>query len=355
MSNKKITTIGDIALEAGVSIGTVDRVLHNRKDVSESTRKLVLKIIDESNYRPNIYASMLSQKTTCCIVAIIPYFQKGEYWELVHNGILAAIEDMMNPNIELKTFYYNLFDVDSFSAACKNATDARPKGLFIGPIFKTEATKLIAKMNKEGIPVVYIDSKLPELDYLAYFGMPLRESGYLAADLLVGKKERIRRVVNFNIDRGDAPPNDSMLQRHEGFVRYLKEFQPQCELIDCKISPFDFLHNIQLFDDFFRENPDVNHILTLSSRIHIISDWMVIRGCKGKKTLGYDMLRSNIKALSNGVIDYLICERTDHQAYMAMKTLIEHLILRKTPSKKDNFSSIDILTPYNADYYLPEP
>lgn len=38
---------------------------------------------------------------------------------------------------------------------------------------------------------------------------------------------------------------------------------------------------------------------------------------------------------------------------MAMKTLVEYLILRKSPGKKDNFSSIDILTPYNADYYLP--
>jgi hypothetical protein len=44
--------IKDIALKAGVSAGTIDRVLHNRGRVSEKVQKKVLKIIDEMNYEP---------------------------------------------------------------------------------------------------------------------------------------------------------------------------------------------------------------------------------------------------------------------------------------------------------------
>ena len=40
-------TLAEIAEHAHVSIGTVDRVLHNRKGVSEKTKQLIQSIIDE--------------------------------------------------------------------------------------------------------------------------------------------------------------------------------------------------------------------------------------------------------------------------------------------------------------------
>ena len=41
---------------AGVSAGTVDRVLHNRGDVSRTSREKVQKVLDEIDYH-NIYSS----------------------------------------------------------------------------------------------------------------------------------------------------------------------------------------------------------------------------------------------------------------------------------------------------------
>ena len=41
---------------AGVSAGTVDRVLHNRGDVSEKSKEKVQKVLDEINYQPNVFA-----------------------------------------------------------------------------------------------------------------------------------------------------------------------------------------------------------------------------------------------------------------------------------------------------------
>ncbi|MBN1992410.1 MAG: LacI family DNA-binding transcriptional regulator [Anaerolineae bacterium] len=49
--NKKLT-IADIARAAGVSLATVSRILNNKPDVSEKTRKHVLKIIEEQGYTP---------------------------------------------------------------------------------------------------------------------------------------------------------------------------------------------------------------------------------------------------------------------------------------------------------------
>ena len=53
------TRIKDIAELSGVSVGTVDRVLHNRPNVSKAAREKVEKALKEMDYKPNMYASAL--------------------------------------------------------------------------------------------------------------------------------------------------------------------------------------------------------------------------------------------------------------------------------------------------------
>ena len=354
IESDKTATMEQVARAAGVSIGTVDRVLHHREGVSEKTRKKVFDVINEIGYKPNIYASILSRRKDFTIVAIIPYFQTGEYWELVYNGITRAVKQSQGLNIDLKIFYYHQFELESFRGACRNTIDVQPDALFIAPIYKEETIRLVHHLTSLSIPVAYIDTKPGNTDYLAYFGMPLFESGYLAADLLVGSDPGVKEVVSFNIDRGEAPPNDSTLNRHRGFLAYLNDNNPGCTLTDCSMSPFDFLYNMRLFDAFFEEHPDVRHIITFNSRAHLISDWMEIRGIRDKKLLGFDMLQANMRALKNGTISVLVAERTDKEAFKAVKSLIDFLVLRQRPPRRDNYSSIDILTRYNVDFYLVE-
>ena len=52
--------IKDIAKMAGVSEGTVDRVLHNRGEVSEKSKEAVLKVLEEIQYSPNLLARSLA-------------------------------------------------------------------------------------------------------------------------------------------------------------------------------------------------------------------------------------------------------------------------------------------------------
>ncbi len=73
-----MATIHDIADKAGVSIGTVSRVLNAKPDVSSTTRERILHVMDELDYRPSGFARGLALQKSHVI------------------GFLAA--DMMNPN-----------------------------------------------------------------------------------------------------------------------------------------------------------------------------------------------------------------------------------------------------------------
>lgn len=56
------TTIKMIAERAGVSIGTVDRVLHDRPYVKAEVRERVLQVLEELDYHPNRMASALANQ-----------------------------------------------------------------------------------------------------------------------------------------------------------------------------------------------------------------------------------------------------------------------------------------------------
>ncbi len=61
MFSKK-ARLKDIATLSGVSLGTVDRVIHNRGQVAEKTRERVLQVAKELNYTPNIMARALKTR-----------------------------------------------------------------------------------------------------------------------------------------------------------------------------------------------------------------------------------------------------------------------------------------------------
>src|ERR1017187_2296226 len=65
-------TMKTIARDLGVSVVTVSKVLHNHTDISQETRKRVLRRMKEVNYQPNLAARALSTGRTSLIGLIVP-------------------------------------------------------------------------------------------------------------------------------------------------------------------------------------------------------------------------------------------------------------------------------------------
>lgn len=348
----QVVTLKQIAELAGTSIGTVDRVLHNRGKVSADNLKKINAIIKELGYEPNVHASLLSSKKNIRIGVIIPYFQSGDFWSLIYDGIQKSRDDYKSLSLTINYFYYNQFDPDSFQQACRQCEDTEPNGVLISPVHKELTVKFVNRVQEKGIEIVFVDTPITDCDYLTYYGINMKDSGKVAADLLFKSGGKIRKVANFLIDKGGLPQNESFIQRADGINEYIRENKLNVEIIDCMISSSDFLSTISIIDEFFATHPDIHHAITTTSRSHLISDWMDIRGRHDITLVGYDMTTANLKALRKGSIYALISERTDMEANKAAKALIEYLAFNKRPSKKDNLFPIDILTRYNVQYYL---
>ena len=111
--NKKIR-IKDIAERAGVSVGTVDRVLHNRPNVSAASLAKVNNVLKELNYEPNMYASALAYNRSFTFYCLMPRHASEAYWDEVEDGMVEAVEFRRDFQIDVKFIHYSRLDAQSF-------------------------------------------------------------------------------------------------------------------------------------------------------------------------------------------------------------------------------------------------
>ena len=117
--NEKIR-IKDIAEKSGVSVGTVDRVLHNRPNVSKEAREKVEQVLNSINYQPNMYASALAYNKRYTFYCIIPKHESEAYWEEIEEGAARACEARRDFHVSVKMMYYRRFDTDTFKDVSDN-------------------------------------------------------------------------------------------------------------------------------------------------------------------------------------------------------------------------------------------
>src|SRR6056297_2806012 len=86
-----MSTISDIAKKAGVSTGTVSKVLNNDKTVKEKNRLRILEAMKQLHYKPNLYARNLSKGKTGLISLIIPTIGHESIARLV-NAVDSVLE-----------------------------------------------------------------------------------------------------------------------------------------------------------------------------------------------------------------------------------------------------------------------
>ncbi|RAK06310.1 LacI family transcriptional regulator [Halanaerobium saccharolyticum] len=87
-----MVTIKDVANEAGVSIATVSAVVNDSRPVAKSTRKKVMKIIEEMGYNPNPVARALKKGKTKRILYMVPSIKNLVFAQFIDKVQQALIE-----------------------------------------------------------------------------------------------------------------------------------------------------------------------------------------------------------------------------------------------------------------------
>lgn len=346
--------IKDIAEMAGVSKGTVDRVLHNRGEVSEASRLKVEKVLQEINYKPNVYASALASKKRYYFLCILPEHGPDDYWAQLEEGIRKQISELRDLNVTVDLLYFDQYDMYACRELYQRIPDMHPDGVLMAPLFKDLSEELTRKLRHQNIPFVFVDSQVEGVMPLSYYGMDSSRSGHLAARLLLHEHPDIENVVKFHaVRRGETGANQTV-QRKAGFMEYIRQHRPRCIVHSVALHWNNMEENDRILDAFFQKHPEVKAGITFNSRVFMIADYLRRRTKTDMRLLGYDLLNRNVSALKDGSVDYLIAQRPEIQGYRGLRALADYLIFHQNVPAV-NFMPMDILTGENIEFYLNFP
>src|SRR5690606_16883090 len=348
--DKKSFGIKDICKLDNVSIGTVDWVLKNRKDVSEATREKVKDIIKKYNYQPNLYARSLSVKNNIKISVIIPKtsLQTG-YWQLCLEGIRKGIQELEPFGIQTEVFLYDQEDVHTFLEVSEKTIKSQFNAVVIAPIFIKETEAFVKKCHRKKLQTIYINSDIPTKSTLGYIGPDLNSTGRLAGNLtsyLVGTNAKI---LILNIAKGLE--NYKYLDtKIEGYKTYLNNLNKnfRIEVVDIPYNEYTEVEK-ELWSSIRKSNPDV--LFVTNSRVSVVGRFFYDhQEIKKPYIIGFDFLEANVDYLSKRIVDFLICQRPDKQGYFALNYLYRFFLLKENVM---NFKPmpIDIITVENYMFY----
>ncbi|MDR2621717.1 MAG: LacI family DNA-binding transcriptional regulator [Dysgonamonadaceae bacterium] len=344
--------IKDIALLAGVSEGTVDRVIHKRGDVSVQSMEAVKKALKELNYSPNLFARSLASKKQYRFVCILPKYKAGDYWEEIDNSFDWAAADFENYNVFIDKKYYDQLDAASFTALTKEVLSQLPDAVILSPIFHTETLDLISKLSAHHIPFSFFDSIIEDTAFLTYYGQNSFQSGYVAAKLLLENCPEQAEILVIRTQRKKDDSSNQTVKRYKGFIDYIEKYRlkENLKLIDVWLSDDDE-NNLQLLREIFSGHKSIKAAISFNSKVYRLA--MHLEDLKQTKirVLGYDLLKKNVSYLKQGLISYLIAQRPDKQIYCSVRDMCRELIFKQTVTKI-NYMPIDILMKENIDYYI---
>lgn len=344
-------TIKDIARMAGVSAGTVDRVLHNRGNVSASSREKVQSVLDKINYLPNMFAIGLAAKKRYRIVCLIPYYIMYDYWYSVAQGIEKAARELLPFNVETVFLYYKHADRASYREACEQLLADKPDAVLIAPNFEEETLELTTGLDADAVPYAFIDFNMEQMHASCYIGQDSRMSGYVAAKILMQRYEPGQELVVFLSDQKNSPAEIQMRRRMEGFMEYVNERFGHLTVYDVVFRKEDTDGNKLILDDFFSAHPHAMLGAVFNSRVYQVAGYLHEAGRRLKGLLGYDLLQKNVDYLRSGEVSCLIGQRPGLQGYLGVKALCDMVVFKKQvePVK---YMPIDILIRETIDYYF---
>lgn len=338
-------TIKDIAQMAGVSKGTVDRVLHKRGKVSEEALKKINEVLDVINYEPNLIARNLKNNKVYRICILLPDPEIDPYWQPCIKGIEDAVQEFKAYNFAIETLFFNPEGKKSFLKINDKALQKSPDAVLLPPLFHKEALEVIKKYEEQNIIVNTFNNQVQSDSVSSFVGQDLLKSGKVAArllDLLLKKGQ----IAVIHID--ESIKNAIHMQEKErGFRNYFSEKQ-EYTISTLKLKSPNVETN---FISFLNENPDLSGIFISTSKAYQIAK--VISENKAKKiaVIGYDLIENNVNYLNQGIIDFIIHQNQKRQTYLGVTSIIEFFLFGK-PIPNSILLPIDIVNSENATFYI---
>ncbi|PQJ72617.1 substrate-binding domain-containing protein [Polaribacter butkevichii] len=345
-------TIKDIAKEANVSEGTVDRVIHNRGGVSKKTETRIRKILDHHNFSVNPVASALAMKNKHQISVLIPEYKEDDlFWKSPYLGILKAADDVKSYGVQINIFTFNQYDPLSYFNTFRTLLATNPTAVIMVPNFSKETHTIVTQLETLNIPYLFLNIDIKGFNNIAYVGQDSYTAGYIAGKLMHFNTPKPSEFLIIQ-SRYNITKNNAVSNRIKGFNDYFLKNKINSKTQTLKIENLNnTLETKEIINNYLKIHTEIKGIFVPSSRIYIVVECLEKSHLKNIDLIGFDNTPQNTECLLNDHVSFLISQKPFDQGYEAIRLFSDYLIYNKIPNAKIHLP-IDILIKENVKYNM---
>lgn len=253
-----MATMKDVAERAGVSLGTVSRVINNAQGIKPQTLQKVQEAIEALNYLPDEYARGMKLNKTNTVALIVPTVWHPFFGELAY-------------------FVEKALSAQDYKLLLCNSAEPQKEVEYIKMLQQNKVDGIIAityasidEYISSNIPFLSIDRVFPGKD-IAFVASDNRVGGRLAAEKLIEKGcQHLAFIGSHNLTQNETK------MRHTYFEQKVKEAGKAFYALD----PLEPVNNLKEdIRQFLETHPQIDGIFA-------INDFMALDVIRVARSLG---------------------------------------------------------------------
>ncbi|MDD7178021.1 MAG: substrate-binding domain-containing protein [Lachnospiraceae bacterium] len=332
-----MTTLKEIADLAGVSRGTVDRVLNHRGSVNPKTAEKVMSIVQALNYQPNRAGTALAAQKKKNKIGVIVFGRSNPFFDEVMRGVRAKSDELQSYGITTIIRRVD-FNVHAQLRAIDELVEEGMNGLVLAPYNDSAICERINELVASDIPVVTINTDIEGSNRMAYVGSDYFRGGCIAAGLFA-------LSTSGDISLGIITGSSSVLchtERIRGLERTLAESYPNIHVNGIVENHDDEIESYTATRQLLADHPETDALFFTAAGIY--------GGCKAVTESGlhpriitFDEVPTTLELIKKGTVLATISQQPYKQGYRSLDILFEYLTSGILPENELQYVEHSIL------------
>lgn len=335
-----MTTLKEIAALAGVSRGTVDRVLNHRGSVNPETEKRVRDIASLLNYQPNKAAlALASQKKKITIGVLLFGVENGNmFFQDVVEGVEYQQAKLTGYGCTV-IIRSTLFDPHAQLEAINALLTSGIHGLVISPYNSPEIIDKINELSDMRIPTITANTDIPDSKRIAYVGSDYYQCGCTAGGLMgliTGGRAQVGIVTGSSLILCHS-------QRIEGFLDTVRVSHPGIKILDIATNLDDDFKSYNAASELIRNYPELDALYFTAAGVYGGCRAVIDLHKKGQiKIICFDAVERTKQLIRDGIIAATICQQPFQQGSRPVKLMFDYLSTGVQPENPIQYTEASI-------------
>ena len=363
-------TIEDVAVEAGVSVATVDRVLNGRAAVRPQTADRVEKAIRRLNYQPDRLAARLARAREYRFCFILPEGSNAFMTSLAEAVQEEALR-MAREKVVIDLIHTDVFDAQQL-ASTLDTIGPSYDGVAVVALDHPRVREALNALAERGVTVVTLVSDVPSSRRAHYVGIDNSAAGRTAATLM-GRYLSVQReliwlyapagariaacIGGMDARREGRALEDGChlvvgtpgrlrdhIERQFGFEQVMAHDFPNLTLLPVREGRDDRVKVQAVAEQLLADHPDLIGLYKVGAGSGGIAAALEQAGrAREVVFITHELTEDTRRALIDGTIDVIINQDAGHEVRSAIRVLM---------SKADKLPIVEQMERIRIDIYL---